>query len=112
MAHRRATERHREDARRQGKDATAEARAPQGERPREGRASFPRDQAPVRPREGALPRATEEHGASADTVRAVESLDGAQAVDGDDGSSPSEGGVRVLKGASNRLPRPIALWTC
>ena len=54
-------------------------RAPQGERPREGRASVPRDQAPVRPAEGALPRPGEEYGARDHAVRAVEPVDGATA---------------------------------
>ena len=61
-----------------------EDREAQGEHPREGRASVPRDQAPVRSDEGALPRAGEEHGACDHAVRAVESVDGATAVVGDD----------------------------
>ena len=67
--------------------ATArEARAPQGQRAREGRAPVPRHQAPVRPDEGALPRAGEEHRARDHAVRAVEPVDGATTVDGDGGA--------------------------
>jgi IS5 family transposase len=49
-----------------------------------------------------------EHGTSADAVRAFESVDDAPAVDGDDGRSPSENGVRAQKGAQKPLPEAIA----
>ena len=62
--------------------------------------------------EGALPRAAEEHGSSADAVCAVESLDGAQDADGAEGSSPSEDGVKALEDASKQLPKAIAASIC
>ena len=108
VAHCRAAQRHRQDARGQSEDASAEARAPQGQHAREGGAPVSGDQAPVRPDEGALPWPAEEHGPPADAVRAVESVDGAQAVDGDDGSSPSEDSVRAQKRAQKPLPEAIA----
>lgn len=46
----------------------------------QGGASFPGDQAPVRLHQGALPWTGEEHRAGADAVRAVEPVDGSQAV--------------------------------
>jgi len=45
---------------------------------RQGRAPVPGDQAPVRLCEDALPWSGQEHGATGDTVRAVEPADGAQ----------------------------------
>ena len=87
------------------KTRAAEARAPQGQHAREGGAPVSGDQAPVRPGEGALPWPAEEHGPSADAVRAVEPVDGAQAVDGDDGSSPSESSVGAQKAAETQLSR-------
>jgi hypothetical protein len=108
VAHCRQAQRHREDARRQGKDATAKAGTPQGERARESGASVPRHQTPVRFREGSLPRLAEEHRSPVDAVRAVESVDGAQAPVGDAGSSPSEGGVRRRKTRQKPLRGAIA----
>ena len=57
------------------------SRAHQGQPPGQGRASVPRNQAPVRLREGSLPRAEEEHGAPHDAVRTVQPVDGARQVD-------------------------------
>ena len=54
-----------------------EAGDAQGQRAGAGRAPVPRDQAPVRSDEGALPRAGQEHGARDHAVRAVEPVDGA-----------------------------------
>ena len=59
----------------------------------------------IRLDEGAVQGPAEEHGLSADAVRAVEFVDGAQAVDDDDGSSTSEGSVRAQNGAQNILRR-------
>ena len=88
------TERHRQAARGASQDGGAKARAPQGQRAREGRASVSRHQAPVWLDEGEVPRAGQEHGARGHAVRAVEPVDGAQAVDGDDGGSPPESSMR------------------
>ena len=59
----------------------------EGQHPRQGRASVPRAQAPVRLHQGALSRSGEEHGADRHAVRAVEPVDGATAVDGVAGMS-------------------------
>src|SRR4029077_19752953 len=64
-------------------------RETQGEHPRQSGASVPGDQATVWPHQGALPRAGEEYGARDHPLRAVESLDGATAAVGDDGSIAS-----------------------
>ena len=54
----------------------------QGQRAREGGAPVSGHQAAVRPYEGALSRAVQEHRAVEDAVRAVEPVDGALEVDG------------------------------
>ncbi len=51
-------------------------RTDQGEHPCQGRTSLPCHEAPVQTREGALSRAEEEHGVTADAVRAVEPVVG------------------------------------
>lgn len=51
-------------------------RTPQGMYPHQGRTSVSSHQAPVRLRQGALPRADEEHGATAHAVRALQPVDG------------------------------------
>ncbi len=85
------------------REACARAsREGQGERAREGRASVPGDQAPVRFDEGALPRTGEEHGACDHAIRAVESVDGATAVVGDDGIVASS----AIEKARSRSERP------
>jgi IS5 family transposase len=81
-----------------------EARAPQGQRACEGRASVPGHQAPVRPGEGAVPRAGQEHGACGHAVRAVQPVDGATTVDGD-GSGPSAKRMRRTMNTENRSKR-------
>jgi transposase, IS5 family len=68
------------------------ARTPEGQHPRQGRASVSRAQAPVRAREGALPGAEQEQRATAHAVRAVESVDGAQGVADTGWASPSADG--------------------
>ena len=80
-------------------DEAAEGGAPQGQHAREGGAPVPCHQAPVRLGEGPVPRAGQEHRARGYPVRAVEPVDGAKAVDGDDGSSASESSVRRGNGA-------------
>ena len=69
-----------------GQDKGPEGGAPQGQHAREGGAPVSCRQAPVRPGEGEVPRAGQEHGARGDPVRAVEPVDGAKAVDGDGGA--------------------------
>ena len=64
----------------------------------QGRASLPSDQAPVRARQGALPRVEEEHRAVAHAVCAVQPVDGAAQFDGSAGmSAPAN-----RQGARNR----------
>ena len=78
VAHRCPAQRHRQAARGpRARQRLKKQRAPQGQRAREGRASVPGHQAPVRAGEGALPRAGQEHGARGHAVRAVEPVDGA-----------------------------------
>ena len=89
------------------KDGLARRRAranreTQGKHPGEGRASVPSDQAAVRPNEGALPRAGEEHGARDHAVRVVESVDGTTTVIGDDGSTAST--VREMRETCHLKP--------
>jgi IS5 family transposase len=72
-------------------------RAHQGPHPGQGRAPIPGDQAPVRPRQGALPRTGQEHGAVAHAVRAGQPVAGAPAPDGSRGMSAPEIGKSLGK---------------
>jgi hypothetical protein len=60
----------------------------------------PRDQTAFRPGEGALQGAAEEHGAPVHTVRTVEPVDGAKALDG---TGASERSVRLAESAETSL---------
>ena len=72
------------------KGAPGPARAGQSAHAGQGRTPVPGDQAPVWACGGALPRAGQEHGAAADTVCAVQPVDGAAHVAaGDAGMSAS-----------------------
>jgi transposase, IS5 family len=77
------------------------SRAHQGQHPRQGRAPVPSGQAPVRLREGPLPRIEEEHGAAHDLVRAVQLVDGARQVVGSPGMSATTARASGLRRAQN-----------
>ena len=83
-----------------------EDREAQGERAGEGGTSVPGHQTPVRLDEGALPRIGEEHGACDHAVRAVESVDGATAVVGDDGIVASAAPESAIPGPETRVAGP------
>lgn len=79
-----------------------------GQHQGEGRAPVPGDQAPVRAREGALPRAGEEHGAVAHAVRVGHSVAGQAPADGSHGMSTSavhQSGGYAAEVARSRWPR-------
>src|SRR5579862_9236614 len=79
-----------------------EDREAQGERAGEGGTSVPGHQAPVRFDEGALPRLGEEYGACDHAVCAVEFVDGATAVVGDDGIVASAAPESAKSGPERR----------
>ncbi len=76
-------------------------REDQGQHPGQGRAPIPCDQAPIRLREGPLPRAEEEHRAVDDAVRAVQLVDGEGQIDGGQGMSASAAREMGLRRAQN-----------
>ena len=82
------------------------SRKAQGERARQGRASVPRDQAPVRLRQGALSRPGVERRAGADAVRVVQSVDVEAAVVGDDGVVASAAPESAKSASETRVLDP------
>jgi IS5 family transposase len=79
------------------KTRAQQGRIPKGQHPGQGGASVSGDQAPVRPDQGAVQGAGQEHRTRGDAVCAVQPVDGAQEIDGDDGRGPSESSLKPHK---------------